>query len=77
MEEQEKEEAKKEEKEVKKKKNDKELWVEAEEKVAKRNKNFFNRLHQETRQDHYDRYFNAITRAFDPHTNYMPPANME
>jgi len=77
VEEQEKEEAKKEEKEVKKKKNDKELWVEAEEKVAKRNKNFFNRLHQETRQDHYDRYFNAIARAFDPHTNYMPPANRE
>jgi carboxyl-terminal processing protease len=59
------------------KKSDKELWGEAEEKVAKRNKNFFNRMHQETRQDHYDRYFNAVTRAFDPHTNYMPPANKE
>ena len=59
------------------KKSDKDLWKEAEEKVAKRNKNFFNRMHQETRQDHYDRYFNAITRAFDPHTNYMPPANKE
>ena len=60
-----------------KKKSDKELWTEAEEKVVKRNLNFFNRMHQETRQDHYDRYFNAITRAFDPHTNYMPPANKE
>jgi carboxyl-terminal processing protease len=59
------------------KKSDKELWAEAEEKVAKRNKNFFNRMRQETRQDHYDRYFNAIARAFDPHTNYMPPANKE
>ncbi len=59
------------------KKSDKGLWTEAEEKVAKRNKNFFNRMHQETGQDHYDRYFNAITRAFDPHTNYMPPANKE
>ncbi len=59
------------------KKTDQELWKEAEEKVGKRNKNFFNRLHQETLQDHYDRYFNAITRAFDPHTNYMPPANKE
>jgi len=67
----------KEDKEVKKIKSDKELWIEAKEKVAKRNKNFFNRMHQETRQDHYDRYFNAITRAFDPHTNYMPPANKE
>ena len=66
-----------EEKKEEPKKSEKELWAEAEEKVAKRNKNFFNRLHQETRQDHYDRYFNAITRAFDPHTNYMPPANKE
>ncbi len=58
-------------------KSEKELWKEAEEKVAKRNKNFFNRMHQETRQDHYDRFFNAVTRAFDPHTTYMPPANKE
>ncbi len=63
--------------EQEKPKNDDELWREAEGKVAKRNKNFFNRMHQETLQDHYDRYFNAVTRAFDPHTNYMPPANKE
>lgn len=61
----------------KEKKSDKELWKEAEEKIAKRNLNFFNRMDQETQQDHYDRFFNAITRAFDPHTNYMPPANKE
>jgi len=59
------------------KKSDEELWAKAEEKITKRNSNFFNRLDQETRQDHYDRYFNAITRAFDPHTTYMPPANKE
>ena len=59
------------------KKSDAALWQEAEEKIAKRTANFFNRLDQETRQDHYDRFFNAITRAFDPHTNYMPPANKE
>ncbi|MBU0943079.1 MAG: carboxy terminal-processing peptidase [Proteobacteria bacterium] len=64
-------------KEDKEKKSDKELWKEAEEKVVKRNQDFFHRMHQETLQDHYDRYFNAITRAFDPHTNYMPPANKE
>jgi len=62
---------------VEEKKSEKELWKEAEEKIAKRNLNFFNRMDQETRQDHYDRFFNAITRAFDPHTNYMPPANKE
>ncbi|MEN8200515.1 MAG: PDZ domain-containing protein, partial [Thermodesulfobacteriota bacterium] len=60
-----------------KEKTDKELWAEAEEKVSKRTLNFFNRMDQETRQDHFDRYFNAVTRAFDPHTNYMPPAGKE
>jgi len=60
-----------------KKKSENEVWKEAEEKIAKRNLNFFNRMDQETRQDHYDRFFNAIARAFDPHTNYMPPASKE
>ncbi|KJR99289.1 MAG: carboxyl-terminal protease [Desulfobulbaceae bacterium BRH_c16a] len=58
-------------------KTDVELWQEALIKVGKRNKTFFQRLHQETLQDHYDRFFNCITRAFDPHTNYIPPAGKE
>ncbi len=58
-------------------KSDEELWAEAEKKVAKRTRNFFIRMHQETRQDHYDRFFNAVARAFDPHTNYMAPAGKE
>lgn len=58
-------------------KSEKELWQEAVVKVRKRNKTFFQRLHKETLQDHYDRYFNCITRAFDPHTNYIPPASKE
>ncbi len=53
------------------------LWKEAAEKVAKRFDDFFLRLHQETLQDHYDRYFNAVARAFDPHTNYMAPDRKE
>jgi carboxyl-terminal processing protease len=53
------------------------LWKQATEKVAKVNKDFFHRLHQETLQDHYDRFFNSITRAFDPHTNYLPPDKKE
>lgn len=53
------------------------LWQETYEKVTKSNKNFFHRLYQETLQDHYDRFFNAVTRAFDPHTNYIPPAGKE
>ncbi len=54
-----------------------ELWKTAITKVRKRNKIFFLRLHQETLQDHYDRYFNCVTRAFGPHTNYIPPASKE
>jgi len=71
------EEDQKEEKDTEKKKGEAELWQEAVAKVAKRNKNFFHRLHQETLQDHYDRFFNAVTRAFGPHTNYIPPASKE
>lgn len=56
---------------------DKELWKKAKEKVATRNIDVFNRLHQETLQDHYDRFFNSVTRAFDPHTSYMAPARKE
>jgi carboxyl-terminal processing protease len=64
-------------KEKKDKKSDELLWKGARERVAKQNKEFFHRLHQETVQDHYDRYFDAVARAFDPHTNYMPPDNKE
>jgi carboxyl-terminal processing protease len=62
---------------VGKQKNEEELWQEALTKISKRNKTFFQRLHQETLQDHYDRFFNCVTRAFDPHTNYIPPAGKE
>jgi carboxyl-terminal processing protease len=54
-----------------------ELWQEALVKVRKRNRSFFQRLRQETLQDHYDRFFNSVARAFDPHTNYIPPASKE
>lgn len=60
-----------------KKKSEEELWQEALNKVSKRNKTFFLRLRQETLQDHYDRFFNCVARAFDPHTNYIPPAGKE
>ncbi|MCL2340354.1 MAG: carboxy terminal-processing peptidase, partial [Proteobacteria bacterium] len=36
-----------------------------------------NRLMHQTRQDHYDRYFDAVARAFDPHTDYMAPSSKE
>ncbi|MCP3891526.1 MAG: LysM peptidoglycan-binding domain-containing protein [Desulfobulbaceae bacterium] len=53
------------------------LWHEAIAKVKKRNNTFFQRLRQETLQDHYDRFFNCVTRAFGPHTNYIAPASKE
>ena len=53
------------------------LLDEATEKVKKRFSDFFHRLNQETLQDHYDRFFNAVARAFDPHTNYMAPSSKE
>ena len=56
---------------------DDELWKQAKEKESKINKEFFLRLHQETLQDHYDRFFDAIARAFDPHSNYLPPDQRE
>lgn len=49
----------------------------AREKIAKRFNTFFDRLLKDTVRDHYDRYFNAATRAFDPHTTYFPPKQKE
>lgn len=49
----------------------------AREKVRKSYETFFTRLLEEDDQDRYNRYFEALTRAFDPHTNYLPPAEKE
>jgi carboxyl-terminal processing protease len=51
--------------------------LEAREKVRKQYAEYFERLKKETLKDHYDRYLNAFTRAFDPHTTYMPPQSKE
>lgn len=47
------------------------------ERVAANQDQLFSRMLEETRQDHIDRYFNAVARAFDPHSNYLPPAGKE
>jgi len=54
-----------------------ELLKSAQEKVGKTNRNLFSRMLEESLQDHYDRYLNALSRAFDPHTNYLPPTSKE
>ncbi len=53
------------------------LLQQATEKVGKTNRNLFSRMLEETPQDHYDRYLNAISRAYDPHTSYLPPTSKE
>jgi carboxyl-terminal processing protease len=49
----------------------------ATEKVRKRAHRSLDRLLKQTRQDHYNRYFDTVARAFDPHTTYMPPTSKE
>jgi len=53
------------------------LLFQAKEKVTKTNRNMLKRMLEETSQDHYDRYLNAISRAYDPHTSYLPPTTKE
>ena len=54
-----------------------ETELEAREKVLKQYHAYFERQKKETLQDHYDRYLNAFSRSFDPHTTYMPPQSKE
>jgi len=56
---------------------DAELWREAQEKIRKSNQRYFQRLLREDPQEYYNRYFNAVTQAYDPHSTYMPPAGKE
>lgn len=56
---------------------DKELMADAKIKVGKSLDQFFARMLEQKEQDRFDSYFTAITEAFDPHTNYMPPTQKE
>ena len=51
--------------------------AEAVKKVRASTRRALARLLQQSRQDHYDRYFDAVARAFDPHTDYMAPTSKE
>jgi carboxyl-terminal processing protease len=46
-------------------------------KVRESTRRALHRLLEQTRQDHFDRYFDAIARSFDPHTDYMAPTSKE
>jgi carboxyl-terminal processing protease len=70
--------AKKEEKKEKKKiLSKKELEKKARDAVAKSYTRFFNRMDRERRADRLDKFYNSITRVFDPHTHYLIPDEKE
>jgi carboxyl-terminal processing protease len=56
---------------------DRELRDNARDKTLEQIKSYFKRLRELNHQEHYSRYFNALTAGFDPHTNYMDPATKE
>jgi len=58
-------------------KSDAELRAEALEKVTKSNHELFKRILRRDPQDKYDRFLSVITRAFDPHTDFMAPTKKE
>lgn len=58
-------------------KSEKELAATAREKVLKSYETIFTRLIQEKPRERYDRFFNAFSKAFDPHTDYLPPMDKE
>ncbi len=76
-----KEDIKKDEKKVakkkEKKKSFKELMVDSRKKVAKRYHRVFRRLKEERKQDRLDKFYNSITKVYDPHTQYLVPDDKE
>lgn len=60
-----------------KKLTDVEIEKESRVKVLKSYKKIFNRLVNEKKSDKLDKFYNAITKVFDPHTNYLVPEEKE
>jgi len=60
-----------------KKLSEKEIEKEARDKVAKSYKKIFSRLANEKRSDKLDKFYNSVTKVFDPHTNYLVPEEKE
>lgn len=46
-------------------------------KIRKTYDTYFSQILQEKEREHFNRYFDAVTRAFGPHTDYMPPSSKE
>lgn len=60
-----------------KKKSYQELMAESREKVKKRYQKVFIRLQEERKSDQLDKFYNSITRVYDPHTLYLVPEEKE
>jgi carboxyl-terminal processing protease len=58
-------------------KSEKELVKEAKEKVIKTNRELLTRMLKREPKEQYDRFFSIIARAYDPHTDFMPPTEKE
>ncbi|MEW6429091.1 MAG: carboxy terminal-processing peptidase [Thermodesulfobacteriota bacterium] len=54
-----------------------ELLAEAREKLKASYETVFGRLSDIKEKEQFDQYFDSISRAFDPHSNYMPPTEKE
>lgn len=54
-----------------------EIEKDSREKVLKSYKKFFSRLVNEKRSDKLDKFYNSVTKVFDPHTNYLVPEEKE
>ncbi len=61
----------------KKKSTPKELQTLARNKVGKSYKRVFKRLKNEKQSEKTEKFYNSITRVFDPHTHFLPPAEKE
>lgn len=60
-----------------KKLSEKEIEKDAREKVLKSYKKIFSRLVNEKKSDKLDKFYNSVTKVFDPHTNYLVPEDKE
>lgn len=60
-----------------KKLTDVEIEKDSREKVLKSYKKIFSRLVNEKRSDKLDKFYNAVSKVFDPHTNYLVPEEKE
>lgn len=60
-----------------KKLTDAEIEKDSREKVLKSYKKIFARLVNEKRPDKLDKFYNSVTKVFDPHTNYLVPEEKE